>query len=559
MPDFSSSKQEYLSSRSPDAKAALIQYLSEDRIQPEDGEGVLRLFKQSADAKLRLSCMLWLGCRNTWRDQIAREIGLREEQLAWMINRGMCRVFFPIVDYLGNCCLAQAYVYQFESSQLKSVCLMGKEIGTANQLAHLSGKSFLVGFNQDFEGDSWQLAVGAALIVDDTEALDQFAFTGIVLSNGDLGKADQCTPKQECCTQQGKRLIRNLRCWKELVFWLTTSNLPVPIIQFMGKPEALQGWFEKAELLIREHYPHFSLRALNDFWGLKPLDLAIYLSEELDFQPQKWQELLAGEVQNRFAEIERIVAPRQIIWFYAGLISSLQFGIGALFGFKRAIGIAQLDFSHQQYRLVFQLYGTNNARQLKNVSIAEADYEYLSLNLELGLNEAADKDRACENAENPQPQELGLILYMGSHNPIAAAKAYCKKHLGINNFLIMRAKNKQGVIEYSDNWLRIAQEINSGLNHMRNNYHWERIHLFQSAPTALCLALGIAIGHFVPVDIYHYQYNAAEPKYGCMYSLDKVFGYKDPDKGDTANPDIEEKHISAATSAARSAKPQVLA
>jgi len=51
-------------------------------------------------------------------------------------------------------------------------------------------------------------------------------------------------------------------------------------------------------------------------------------------------------------------------------------------------------------------------------------------------------------------------------------------------------------METSQNWLPYLQEINSALNTARQEYHWERIHLFQTAPTALCMALGIAVGHF---------------------------------------------------------------
>ncbi|HPH71576.1 MAG TPA: SAVED domain-containing protein, partial [Candidatus Cloacimonas sp.] len=76
--------------------------------------------------------------------------------------------------------------------------------------------------------------------------------------------------------------------------------------------------------------------------------------------------------------------------------------------------------------------------------------------------------------------------------------------------------------ETSQNWLPYVQEINSALNAAREKNHWQRIHLFQTAPIALCMALGIAIGHFVPIDVYHYQFNASEPKYRCMFSMDKI-------------------------------------
>jgi hypothetical protein len=36
--------------------------------------------------------------------------------------------------------------------------------------------------------------------------------------------------------------------------------------------------------------------------------------------------------------------PKKVLWFYSGQISTLQIGIGALFGFKRAVSILQWNF-----------------------------------------------------------------------------------------------------------------------------------------------------------------------------------------------------------------------
>lgn len=120
--------------------------------------------------------------------------------------------------------------------------------------------------------------------------------------------------------------------------------------------------------------------------------------------------------------------PKKVLWFYAGQISTLQLGIGALFGFKRAVSILQMEFSNTTYHEVFTLYGKENARQLKNVSVKE-DYQYIQS--ELLINE-------------PHKNELGFIIYLGSHNPIGEAKAYCKKQLQINNFLIIQARKSGG-------------------------------------------------------------------------------------------------------------------
>jgi len=261
------------------------------------------------------------------------------------------------------------------------------------------------------------------------------------------------------------------------------------------------------EQKVQEKFSWFSYELLEDFYGITNSDLAIFGNGILPFEANAWQKLLQEQVKDRFKLLEDKVMPKKVLWFYAGQISTLQLGIGALFGFKRAVSILQMEFSNTTYHEVFTLYGKENARQLKNVSVKKEDYQYIQS--ELLINE-------------PHKNELGFIIYLGSHNPIGEAKAYCKKQLQINNFLIIQARENQGVMETSQNWLPYVQEINSALNTARQEYHWERIHLFQTAPTALCIALGIAVGHFLPVDVYHYQFNAEEPKYRCMFSLDKM-------------------------------------
>ncbi|HNV92857.1 MAG TPA: SAVED domain-containing protein, partial [Candidatus Cloacimonas sp.] len=285
------------------------------------------------------------------------------------------------------------------------------------------------------------------------------------------------------------------------------ETIPIPIIQYQGEENELIRWQKALEQKVQENFSWFSYELLEDFYGITTNNLAIFGNGILPFEKNAWQTLLKEQVKDKFNALEDKIMPKKVLWFYSGQISTLQIGIGALFGFKRAVSILQMEFSNTTYKEVFTLYGKENARQLKNVSFKKEDFQYIQSELQIN---------------DPQKNELGFIIYLGSHNPIGEAKAFCQKNLQVNNFLIIKAKQDQGVMETSQNWLPFVQEINSALNAAREKNHWQRIHLFQTAPIALCMALGIAIGHFVPIDVYHYQFNASEPKYRCMFSMDKI-------------------------------------
>ena len=91
--------------------------------------------------------------------------------------------------------------------------------------------------------------------------------------------------------------------------------------------------------------------------------------------------------------------------------------------------------------------------------------------------------------------------------------------------LFVQLKKGQGQITFESDWLRIVQETNSLLNHLKQLYHWNRTHIFQTSPNAICMALGIALGHFVPATVYHYQPQSSTTSYQGMYELEKSLRY----------------------------------
>ena len=503
MPKFSETADKYLKSGSAEAELIILQYIQQDRVQEDEEQWVYNLLIKAKNSYIKLNSFLWLSAKSKYLEKISELWEISEAQIKAISEKQPKIALFPVVDSQKNASLAKAFIYKLESSEPKAIAILGDKFENFGYLAKLGKQNCIIGFDTNITGNSWQLAVLATLLAKDENLISKIAFSGIVLPSGDIITAEEIEAKK-CCYQQ---LVYRVKNYAQLDAWLNTETIPIPIIQYQGEESELIHWQKALEEKVQEKFSWFSYELMEDFYGITTKDLAIFGKGTLPFDENAWQKLLREQVKDKFPFLEDKVMPKKVLWFYAGQISTLQLGIGALFGFKRAVSILQMEFSHTTYSEVFTLYGKENARQLKNVSVKKEDYQYIQS--ELLINE-------------PLKNELGFIIYLGSHNPIGEAKDFCQNNLQVNNFLIIKAKQNQGVMETSQNWLPFVQEINSALNAAREKNHWQRIHLFQTAPIALCMALGIAIGHFVPIDVYHYQFNASEPKYRCMFSMDKI-------------------------------------
>lgn len=503
MPRFRDRVDNYLKNSSSEAENIILQYIQQDRVPQEDEQWVYTLLEKAKNPNMKLNSLMWLSAKGKYLEQVSKLLETSETEINSLSQQQPKIGIFPVVDNSGNALLARAFIYQLESSEPKAIAILGDKFENYSYLAKLGKQNCIIGFDKNITGNSWQLAVLATLLSKKDTLFANLAFSGIVLPNGEIIKADEIEAKKRCCPH----LVYRVKNCDQLDAWLNIETIPIPIIQYQGDENELIRWQKALEQKVQENFSWFSYELLEDFYGITTNNLAIFGNGILPFEKNAWQTLLKEQVKDKFNALEDKIMPKKVLWFYSGQISTLQIGIGALFGFKRAVSILQMEFSNTTYKEVFTLYGKENARQLKNVSFKKEDFQYIQSELQIN---------------DPQKNELGFIIYLGSHNPIGEAKAFCQKNLQVNNFLIIKAKQDQGVMETSQNWLPFVQEINSALNAAREKNHWQRIHLFQTAPIALCMALGIAIGHFVPIDVYHYQFNASEPKYRCMFSMDKI-------------------------------------
>lgn len=485
----------------------VLEWLVHHRLEPDELDLALALMMRSASKRFRLLAFLALRASGHDCPAFREAFGLGLDQYRLLMSAPVRKACFPIANPLGGFDLAESVCVLLPGALSPTICLSPDGVGGAKVLSALVGSGFLIGFTRDFSGESWMLSAAAALLGNGEAILDRLAFSGRIDPQGCILPCGELSPKAACAKKHGKRLLTSeLADLQALSWWLQTDRIPVPVVQVTGDENVTLRWLQDMEAAVRADHPCFTLQLLERFYGLDPCDLAIYGGTELEFDPKVWHSTLklAGEV---FARIDKALAPAKSVVWYAGKISSLQFGIGAVFGFKRPVCICQLDFQAQVYRPVIRLDGDVNPRILKNVGIpldkfGNIEYKY-------------EPNDAC--------RELALVLYLGSHNPLEAVRSYLKEKEISASLLFVSLRESQGDVNILADWLPLVREINALVNHLKSSCHWDRIHLFQTAPTAACLALGIAFGHFMPVSVYHFQSEAEVKKtYKEMYRLDDL-------------------------------------
>lgn len=505
MPEFSVLATNSLKAGSIESSSAARQFLLQDDLGIEEQDCVFELVEKAWHPALQLLALLWLIKKQCMNQELSDLLGFDKAVLQDIQHISPLEAFFPAVGDGQSASLKRVIIYPLPSEKLKAVCLRGASIHSFDHLASLTGMSGIIALDEPTNGNSWQMASIAAM-TNKMKFCSKYAFSGIVSANGEIRMAQALQRKKAICEEKDLRLIYRVKHVSHLESWLNQDLVPLPLLNYFGSESEQMRCMDSMERCIQESKAWFSFAALEDFYGIKPQDMILGDVELLSFEPKLWQDFLCETAKKRIENLRNNLGSRGIVWFLAGQISSLQFGIGSIIGFKQGVSILQLDFSSSKYKQVITLYGKKNARELKNVSRRIDGCKKIKVSIEINDSDSMN---------------LSMILYLGSHNPIGEAKAYSRMHLGVDNFVIIEARDMQGVMNLEEDWLEWVQEINSAFNELRGKYHWQKIHLFQTAPTALCMALGIAFGHFLPIEIYHYQFGAKDIRYKGMYAMER--------------------------------------
>ncbi len=492
----------YFQDPSEDQYRSLQQVLISQKDGDKDLHALQKLIQQARHERLKLLALLTLRRAGKLSPELQTQWNLDAAQLQSLLEGEYRQARFPIVNPQGQALMAELFIFTFPSQTPRAICLNPAAADAAQELANLCNCSFLIGFDEDFEGKSWLCAALAALRCKDPAKLRPLAFTGVLEAGGKFTKADNIEAKRRVSAQHHLRLISSLNSLQELDFLLGEEHLPLPLIQSATDKAVALDRLAHMESAIQAENPHFNLDATLEMGGLQRDDLLIFHAGRIPFDSEFWQEYLRSQVANKFDWLQSRFPSPCLIW-YAGMISSMQFAIGVSFGFKRPICICHWESTEQKYLPMIKLYGDTPARTLKNVHINPRDLRYIDYET-IDLRE--------------EQSTVALIIYLASHNPISEARHHAKTVRNTEATVIISLKSGQGQLQNDDDWLLVAREIYSLINHLKKDHLLQKMLIYQSAPAAVCMALGIALGHFLDIEIMHYD-ASSDPKYQAMYNL----------------------------------------
>lgn len=481
---------------------SLAVVISGHKVEDEDIPALLKLIQSAPHARLRLMAFIALRQAGKIAPELQQLWNLEAAQIKSLIEAEHRQARFPIVNPHDEALMAELFIFTFEAETPRAICLYPAAADAAQELANICNCSFLIGFSENFEGNSWLCAAAAALKCKDPAKLRPLAFTGELDASGNLHRAGYLDAKRQAAEKHGLRLISSIKSLQELDFLLNEPTLPLPVIQTAVKSGLATEWLDWMEAAIRAENPHFNLDAVMEMGGLQAEDLLIFHEGYIPFEPEFWQEYLQANVKHKFDYLQSRFPSPCLIW-YAGMISSMQFAIGVSFGFKRPICICHWDSTQQKYLPMIKIYGETPVRTLKNVNISPRDLRYIDY-------ETIDLRK--------EQSTVALIIYLASHNPISEARHHAKTVRNTEATIIISLKSGQGQLQNDDDWLLVVREIYSLINHLKNDHNWQKMLIYPSAPAAVCMALGIALGHFWDIEIMHYN-GGSVPKYKAMYNL----------------------------------------
>jgi len=212
-------------------------------------------------------------------------------------------------------------------------------------------------------------------------------------------------------------------------------------------------------------------------------DLLIHWEEQFE-KPEDWKKYLE-RARNNIVRYKAEVPGRKIyhVCLYGPVATG--FGIGAMFGSNHRVVVYHHDKDKDEYAPVIDL--RSDVRRIK---------------------QAAKEFRHILKVEYPQryTENIALILDSPGNKAYGCAVGYVKEKF--KEVEIVHVEIEE--LNPQNSWIRAVQEVFYVFNQLQQRTEVKTIHLFFTIPLALAIGIGMALGNFVPVIVYHHE--------GCTYS-----------------------------------------
>lgn len=423
-------------------------------------------------------------------NQIAQKSGLPKDLVEYIFNTKPIKVYFPAVNN-QTAEIITAYIIKLpvetpnnSFNQIEGLTDIKAYIKT---LQNKNFQDFFVFFDKNFSGQSYQLAVTVGLLAEQKN-LEKYSFTGMINIRGETVLVDNLKQKKEISKQKGLKLISSdiFKTVDEVLQFLNTKNIDIPFI-------ILNKDAQEIEKSLQELTENINQRLFN-YLKIYEIDQKDIYVETQNLPPNKefWKQKL-DELSSKIKKLHKNI-DKQITIHITNGVSTFGFLAGCILGSKHPFVLYHFIPAENRYISVVNLTGNNirNNKKIKDDILQNSKYIDIEINL----------TKPCKVAN--------LIIYTASHNPLADVLNFSP-----NDYIYIKDKQFQGKIPTDFDWSEYISEIYSAINVLKEKYLISKFNLFLSVPSAMAMGLGMAVGHFMDIDVYSY-FKDLDQKYALV-------------------------------------------
>jgi hypothetical protein len=413
---------------------------------------------------------------------LAKVLHIRLETAQSLIENEIIQSSFPIASK-DNSKLLTAYTIKIENSN--SFSFFKNINNTLKTIEFLTQCPFFVTFDEEFEGNSFMLALYAAIVAKYKKLLNSYAFTGSIDFGGNIIESDYIKEKETASCSVGKILISGQTIYniEELAYILNSDKVDIPFC-ISTKSNNIQKTPKEAALsnlnkITRQIEGSFGVRfeAIKKLYNLKDQDF-MYYTQERFLPDNRWDNFLLeaySKIQSLKAKI-----PEKIAVLHISLLTSSAFSfcLGSMIGCREPF--IAYHYKSGKYHQVLNCR-SKNPRVLKEIPKKTSHIQ-------------------CKYSTQSD-STLAIIFHLASHNPAGDVEMFLEENY--KDYAIMKCAlvDKQGNIPLK-NWKAYIREMYKHYNDTKNSKIKKRLFFF-SAPVVLAFGLGAVIETFEDIDVFN--------------------------------------------------------
>ncbi len=337
-------------------------------------------------------------------------------------------------------------------------------------------------FDKDFLGNSFELPLYYILEFENEKIFNKFILSGSVEPDGKI-ILNESISKEKLAKKLDKKLLKlsHIKDFKTLIPFLKGKILHIPLFFSIDKDNYFFNFLEEHILL------NFNL--LKEIFNIDKKDLLFNI--EVD-ESKAWYEILdiIGNLflENVFWKIKNNYKPIFHIAFKIPSVLSL--GLGIKFDCGK-VPMIIYHFFNRKYIPAIDL--NQDPRKIKTIMDVDP-FDFIEIKKDTYKNFNSNKDL------------IALIsIQLASHTTKGYEFYELRDNLKVSEIYYLYPKNKNNIGNIPfEIWHNFVKEIYSAISYVKSK-GYKKLALVMSMPVFLVFALGLALGNYWNIDVYHFS------------------------------------------------------